>query len=267
MGTSTNQTRPHKPIVVGGPNPTNIKRRPKVSLVLPCFNENDRILETLSRLFRQSIFKDTEIILCEYNPANDPYLRDLVERMANVRYLEIGRAGIAFARHMGIMKSNSQVICNFDGDCEFLDNKCLENLTKPILDKECILTVCDNMFDLVEVPVNELSRMDMPVKVANMLNNLQRTTPLAILEPGSCFSKEAYLFIGGFDDTKQYELFMLNNRFMYHYNSFQNLLFGGKRGQQHKKHISDAAVIVSSRRAIKWSERGLEVLDYANAYR
>jgi len=261
---TTNNTNTKR---IAGPNPTNIKRRPKRSVILPCFNEDDRLLETLSHLFRQSCFKDTEIIICEYNPENNAYVRDLVERMANVRYLEIGRAGIAFARHMGIMRSNSNVICNFDADCEFLDNKCLEVLTQPIIDKECILTVCDNLFDLVEVPVNELSRMDMPVKVCNTLNNLQRTSPLAILEPGSCFSKEAYQFVGGFDDTKQYELFMLNNRLMYHYNSFQNLLFGGKRGQQHKKHIPEAAVIVSSRRAIKWSERGLEVLDYANAYR
>ena len=250
-----------------GPNPSNIRRRPKVSVVLPCFNEEDRILDTLTMLFRQSIFKDTEIILVEYNPTNDPYLRDLVERMANVRYLEVGRAGIAFARHIGIMKSNSSVICNFDADCEFLNRNSLEDLTKPILDKECILTVCDNMFDLVEVPVNELSRMDMPVKVCNMLNNLQRTSPLAILEPGSCIDKQAYSYVGGFDDIKQYELFMLNNRLMYHYNTFQSLIFGKQTGQQHKRHIDSAAVIVSSRRAIQWSKRGLEILDYAHAYR
>lgn len=268
MESTQHQPRGKSPPALNrGPNPTNIKRRPKVSVVLPCFNENDRILETLSKLFKQSFFKDAEIIICEYNPANDPYVRDLVERMAHVRYLEINRPGIAFARHMGIMKSNAQVICNFDGDCEFLNNKCLENMVTPILNKECILTVCDNLFDLVEVPVNELPRMDAPTKVANLINNLQRTTPLAILEPGSCISKEAYMFVGGYDDTKQYELFMLNNRLMYHYNSFQNLLFGGKRGQQHKKHIPEAAVIVSSRRAIKWSERGLEVLDYNNNYR
>ena len=249
------------------PNPTNIKRRPKYSVVIPAYSENERIQETLYGLFRQSVFKDTEIITVEYNPLNDPYLRDLCHGMANVRYMTVNRSGIAFARHIGIMSSNSNIICNFDADCEWVNKYCLENMTKPILEKECILTVCDNIFDLAEVPVAELQQMEMPVKVANFLNNLQRTTPLAILEPGSCFDKQAYLYVGGYDDVKQYELFHLGNRLAYHFNNIQTLLFSRTPTGTHKKHIQDAGIIVSSRRAIKWSQRGLEVLDYANAYR
>lgn len=252
---------------IARPNPTNIKRRPKVSVVIPCLSEEERISETLYALFKQSIFKDAEIILVEYNPYNDPYLRDLAHGMAHVRHMEVGRAGIAFARHIGIMSSNSNVICNYDADCEFVDKHCLENMTKPIIDRECVLTVCDNVFNLVELPINELSNMEMPTKVLTFLNNIQRTTPLAILEPGSCLDKQAYLYVGGFDDVKQYELFHLGNRLAYHFNNIQTLLFSRQPTGVHKKHISDAAVIVSSRRAVKWAERGLSVLDYANAYR
>jgi hypothetical protein len=140
-------------------------------------------------------------------------------------------------------------------------------MTKPIMDRECILTVCDNVFDLTEVPVNELQRMDIPTKTVNFLNNIQRTTPLAILEPGACFDKQAYQYIGGFDDVKQYELFHLGNRMVYHFNNIQTLLFSRQPSGVHKKHIPSAAVIVSSRRAIKWAERGISVLDYSNAYR
>lgn len=253
--------------ITNRPNPTNIKRRPKVSIVIPTLSENDRIADTLYGLFKQSIFKDAEVIIAEYNPYDDPYIRDLAHGMAHVRHINVGRAGIAYARHAGIMSANSNIICNFDADCEWIDKYCLENMVKPILDKECILTVCDNLFDLAEVAVNDLPSMDMPVKVCNFLNNLQRTTPLAILEPGSCFDKSAYLYIGGFDDVKQYELFHLGNRMAYHYNNIQTLLFSRKPEGAHKHHVSDAAVIVSSRRAIKWSERGLEVLNYDHAYR
>lgn len=256
-------TKPKKPL---GPNPTNIKRKPKISVVLPCYNEEERILDTLTGLIRQSVFKDTEIIIVEYNPFNEPYVRDLTDRMAHVRYMTVSRPGIAFARHMGIMNSYSDCIVNFDADCEFMDRDGLEKMTAPILNKECILTVCDNAFDLVEVPVEELSRMDVPAKTLAFLNNLQRTTPVACLEPGSCFSKQAYQYVGGYDDTKQYELFLLNNRLMYHYNNMQTLLLSGKFTGNHKKHI-DTVVIVSSRRAIKWAERGVEVLNYSNAYR
>lgn len=262
--------KPNNPITVRrvGPNPTNIKRRPLVSVVIPCLSEEERIEETLYALFKQSMFKDAEIILVEYNPYNDPFLSNLTHRMAHVQHMTVNRSGIAFARHMGIMASHSDVICSFDADCEWLDKYCLERMSKPILDKECILTVCDNLFDLTEVPVNELQRMEMPTKVCNFLNNMQRTTPLAILEPGSCVSKQAYEFVGGFDDVKQYELFHLGNRLAYHYNNIKDLLLVAKRPTgAHKRHVADAAVIVSSRRAIKWAERGLEVLDYANAYR
>ena len=250
-----------------GPNPTNIKRKPKISVVIPCLSEEERIQDTLYGLFRQSVFKDTEIILVEYNPENSPYLRDLCHGMAHVRYMTVNRSGIAFARHVGIMSAFSNIICNFDADCEWINRECLANMTQPIIDKECILTVCDNVFDLREVPINELQMMDMPTKVCNFLNNLQRTTPLAILEPGSCIDKKAYEYVGGFDDVKQYELFHLGNRMAYHFNNISTLLFSRQPTGQHKKCVNDAAVIVSSRRAIKWSQRGLEVLSYDNAYR
>ena len=253
--------------IIGRPNPTNIKRRPKVSIIIPTLSENERIADTLYSLFKQSMFKDAEVLIVEYNPYNDPYIRDLCHGMAHVRHLTVDRAGIAFARHMGIMSAHADIICNYDADCEFINKYCLENMAKPIQDKECVLTVCDNLFDLAEVPVNELQSMEMPTKVCNFLNNLQRTTPLAILEPGSCLDKKAYLYVGGFDDVKQYELFHLGNRLAYHYNNIQEILFSRKPEGKHKRCITDAAVIVSSRRAIKWSQRGLEVLDYGNAYR
>lgn len=255
------------PRQINRPSPTNIKRRPKVSVIIPTLSENERIADTLYSLFKQSMFKDAEVLIVEYNPYNDPYIRDLCHGMAHVRHMTVNRAGIAFARHMGIMSSNAPIVCNYDADCEFIDKYCLENLTKPIQDKECVLTVCDNMFDLAEVPVNELQSMEMPTKVCNFLNNLQRTTPLAILEPGSCMDKKAYEYVGGFDDVKQYELFHLGNRLAYHFNNIQEILFSRKPEGKHKRHVSDAAVIVSSRRAVKWSQRGLEVLDYKNAYR
>ena len=259
--------QPTKPIARKGPNPGNIKRRPKVSIIIPTLSENDRIADTLYSLFRQSMFKDAEVIIVEYNPYDDPYIRDLSHGMAHVRHMEVNRAGIAFARHMGIMSSHADIICNYDADCEFIDKFSLENMVKPILDKECVLTVCDNLFDLTEVPVNELSSMEMPTKVCNFLNNMQRTTPLAILEPGSCMDKQAYLYVGGFDDVKQYELFHLGNRMAYHYNNIQTLLFSRKPEGAHKKHVSEAGVIVSSRRAVRWAEEGISVLDYNNAFR
>ena len=271
VGTNRDSTSAKRPLVASlnrsGPNPTNIKRKPKVSIVIPTLSENERIAETLYGLFRQSIFKDSEVIIVEYNPYNDPYIRDLAHGMAHVRHITVNRSGIAFARHAGIMSAYSDIICNFDADCEWLDKYCLERMTKPIMDKECVLTVCDNMFDLVEVPPNELQSMEMPTKICNFLNNIQRTTPLAILEPGSCLDKKAYEYVGGYDDVKQYELFHLGNRLAYHFNSIQTLLFSRQPTGVHKIHVADAAVIVSSRRAVKWSQRGLEVLDYQNAYR
>lgn len=257
----------NSPVRKPGPNPTNIKRKPKISVIIPCLSEEERIEDTLYGLFRQSVFKDSEIILVEYNPLNDPYLSNLAHGLAHVRHMTVNRSGIAFARHVGIMSANSDVICNFDADCEWVNKYCLEYMTKPIMDKECILTVCDNVFDLTEVPVNELNRMDMPSKVCNFLNNIQRTTPLAILEPGSCINRRAYEYVGGFDDVKQYELFHLGNRMAYHFNNINDFLFAKELTGKHKKCINDAAVIVSSRRAVKWAERGLEVLDYQNAYR
>ena len=247
------------------PNPKNIRRRPLISVVIPCLAEHTRVQDCLLQLFRQNVFKDTEIIIVEYNPNNEPYTRDLVWNMAHCRYLEVSRPGIAFARHYGITNSHSNVICNFDADCEFVNRFCLGRITKPIMEHECVLTVCDNVFDLTEVPASHLSKMEMPVKVMNLLNNAQRTTPVAILEPASCFDKQAYFAVGGFDDVKQGELFHLNNRFTYHFNNLGSLMLN--TSGVHKKYIDDASVIVSSRRAVKFAEQGINVLNYDNRYR
>lgn len=209
------------------------------------------------------MFKDCEVIICNWNPDNDPYLRDLVENMAKCRYYEVNRPGIAYARHMGIMKSYGSIICNYDADCEYIHKNCLRQMVQPILNKECILTVCDNLIDVTDVPESEHMALQVPIHTFNLLNNTQKKTPMAIFEPGSCMSKEAYLNVGGFDDIKSAELWHLNNRFLYHYNSLYGLLKGGL----HKQHIDTSGIIVSPRRVVKFQSEGIKILDYSNAYR
>ena len=94
--------------------------------------------------------------------------------------------------------------------------------------------------------------MRAPIIAANMLNGLQRLGHMACLEPGSAMSRKAYYAVGGFADIPQHELFNLSQRIILKYLPF-NIL-----------HIPQTAVYVSARRAKKFVDLGIGVLDYSN---
>ena len=115
------------------------------------------------------------------------------------------------------------------------------------------LTICDNVFDYRNLSKEELKDMIMPQQILDGINNTQ-TMGFPILEPGSCFNKDAFVEVGGFNDAPKWELSIMGPRFIWKY--------PGKI-----KHVAGISVIVSPRRALKLRELGLGTLNYANAVR
>jgi glycosyltransferase involved in cell wall biosynthesis len=222
-----------------------------ISIVIPTFREGRYLRETLQGLRAQTAASKAEIVVADYNP--DHVMPDLPPE---VKYVDVDRKGIAYARHKGIMASSGKVILNFDADARFDDARGIEYMTAPILRGECVLTCCDNVFDLRGLNAEELEKMRVPLAACNMLCHLQRTTPVACLEPGSAISRAAYDFVGGYNDVPYHELFHLSNRILIKYLPM-NI-----------RHIFLTNVYVSPRRAKKFIDRGISVLDYSNkAYR
>lgn len=224
----------------------------------------------LARLVQQSVFqiyKDrVEIILADYDPEkNSKVTNDVFQFNADylknhpVIVVKVDRKGIAYARHIGIQRSKGHTIVNFDADAYFAHTNCIEKCTKPILNGECVLTCCDNLLNTNEI--DNSTATDQNVMVVRgaytVANKIQRDNMIVIYEPGMCFSRYAYDFCGGFNDVKQSEGGFISARIIYNF------------GFNAKRHIPDAAVVVSARRAIASARYGLldTYVNYDNAFR
>ena len=222
----------------------------KVSIVIPTYQENAYLGRTLEHLYKQSGIDRYEIILADYNPDSTNWYKEYIND--KVKYVRVDRKGIAYGRHRGIEASVGEVIVNFDADARYDSNYGVAHMTEPILEGQCVLSCCDNVFDLTDLTPKELDTMRIPIVACNMLNSAQRTAHVACLEPGSAISRKAYTFVGGYNDVPYHELWHLSNRIILKYLPF-NIM-----------HIPQTAVYVSARRAKKFVDLGIGVLDYSN---
>lgn len=231
-----------------------------ISVVIPTFKENSYLGKTLSSLADQTFANKIEILVCEFNPDKTIFGRRIVEAFHNdfpkipIRLIEIQRPGIAFARNEGILRSNGRIIVNFDADARFSHRSGLEMMVTPILTQDAVCTICDNEFDLTQLPNDKLVDMDAPITILNGLNSLQKIANTAILEPGSTIRKDVYIEIGGFPDVERWELLQTSQRLFYKY-------------PLRTKHVPGVSVMVSPRRALKLKELGTSTLDYNLAVR
>lgn len=229
-----------------------------LSIIIPVYHEQTYLPRTLKALTSQKYIHGCEIILAEYNPGKLSYTTKVAKEFydkyhINIIIEEVHKPGIAYARNVGVLASQGDYFLNFDADARFNRTDSLEKMVTPLMAETAMLTVCDNEFDYRELSKADLKDMTIPQGILDGLNNSQ-TLGFPILEPGSCFNKEAFLEVGGFNDISKWELSILGPRFIF-------------RFPRKIKHVPGVSVIVSPRRALKLSELGLGTLNYNNAIR
>lgn len=241
-----------------------------ISIVIPTYEEQN-IYTTLKRLIEQSVFtlypKEVEIIIADYVPYGSKCFVTFNEykRFVNdfphidCKIVGVDRKGIAYARHVGIQNSSGKIIVNFDADCYYNSRYGIELSTNPLLEpnSKYVITCCDNVLDSEDWKDKQLSKeILLGITAYNTLNMIQRDALIVCLEPGMCFTRNAYDYSAGFNDIKQYEAIFLSPRIIYNF------------GLLSKKHIPDVSVIVSARRFLGMSKVGLlNALDYDNIFR
>jgi cellulose synthase/poly-beta-1,6-N-acetylglucosamine synthase-like glycosyltransferase/peptidoglycan/xylan/chitin deacetylase (PgdA/CDA1 family)/spore germination protein YaaH len=97
--------------------------RPKVSILIPCFNEAAVIRDTINSVLASN-YKDLEVIVIDDGSSDNT--ADVVERrfagVAKVRLLRQANAGKAAALNRGIAESSGEILIALDGDTQFLPN-------------------------------------------------------------------------------------------------------------------------------------------------
>lgn len=250
-----------------------------VSIVIPTFEEGkDTLYKTLAYLTAQTVFhkenKDSEteaeIVISDFDPkmsaisynAYLSFIKDYPSFTDKVKFVNSDRKGIAYQRHFGIKNSSGDIIVNFDADAYFSTTDSVERLIAPIIDKtqNCVITCCDNILDSTEIHMKKMmydENILVTTKVMEILCRIQKHAQIVIFEPGMTFTREAYNYVNGFHDVKQYEAMIISPRIIYSFGIFS------------KQHVDGILVVSSPRRAFASSKVGMLMAfgDYNNSFR
>lgn len=107
----------------------NRTNEPKVSIIVPVFNEERHLLSCLNSLLKQTI-TDIEV-LCINDGSTDNSLQildDLKAKDSRIKIFEQDHSGAGNARNLGIQVASGQFIAFVDADDYYYDNKALEHL-------------------------------------------------------------------------------------------------------------------------------------------
>jgi glycosyltransferase involved in cell wall biosynthesis len=219
-----------------------------VSVVIPVYKEPlQELKQNIAYMREQTVYKQgrMEIVLAYVPDASLPMGKVINPNHKNIRAISVDRGGIAYGRHVGVNHSQGRAIVNFDADGYLAPESAVEKLTRPILEGRAHLTCCDNLFDIRNLTPAEVNSIDAIIKVNETLNQMQQSPLFACLEPGMCFSKQAYNYVGGFSDVRQYEGAFLAAKIITAYTPVM------------KQWVDGVKAVVSARRALHAAKWGI----------
>ena len=222
-----------------------------IDLVIPTFREERYLPKCLNSIKKQTLFDKINVIIADYNPLKKTETFEIAKSYG-AQYIQVGKKGIAYARHTGISYGKAPIIMNFDGDAEFIENNTVEQLIKPIIEEKKVLTCCRNELDEVDI------RDNITFKLGSLFYSARDLASEISLgyEPGLTLLRSAYDAVGGFIDTEYAEGMILDLKIL------------AKYGLNKRKHLNNVAIKVSSRRVNKFMDKGYGVfLNYGEAYR
>ncbi|MGV8141007.1 MAG: glycosyltransferase, partial [Candidatus Woesearchaeota archaeon] len=143
------------------------KFTPKVSIIIPTYNESRNIDECLKHVFSSRYPKDLyEVIVVDDGSTDDTIRR--VHRFKDVKLLHINHKGKSAALEYGIRNSRYEIVLTIDADT-MLEHEALAKIVLPFIDKDVGATIGTykvanrkNMltaFQAIEYSYNNLIRM------------------------------------------------------------------------------------------------------------
>lgn len=161
---------------------------PVVSIVVPVYNDRDRIERLLESLLSQR-FEGYETIVVD-DRSEDGTFRTL-EEMAQKRAIRLYRSpenrGSGFARNLGVLHARGEVIAFTDSDC-VVDVDWLRELTRPILTGEAEASMGPNHICL---GTGRCSRLE----------SIRAKQYWGMDTKNMAIRKEVFVELGGFNET------------------------------------------------------------------
>jgi glycosyltransferase involved in cell wall biosynthesis len=175
------------------------KDPPEVSVVIPAYNEEKTIVQTLNSICQNATSYSVEIIVVNNNSTDNT--AKLVEACGITCVLET-RQGITFARNCGLSYARGKYIINADADTIY-PKIWIEALIKPLATKKAALTYGRFSF----LPIGNTGRFtyffyEYLADVSRKLNKYFRDEAVNVYGFNSAFCKEHALQVDGYNHPK-----------------------------------------------------------------
>ncbi len=110
--------------------------KPKISIVIPVYNEAKYISGCIKTLLNQS-FKDFELIFVDDGSTDGTtsIIENFIKKDKRIKFLKQERGGPGRGRNLGAKQAKGDILVFVDGDMEF-DKNYLKELIKPIIEKK-----------------------------------------------------------------------------------------------------------------------------------
>ena len=170
---------------------------PKVSVVVPAYNEEKNIGECLNAVFSSNYPKNKMEVIVVDDGSRDNTLK-ILKKYKKARILRQNHLGKVEALNHGIINSSNEFILTLDADTT-LDKNCIRELVKPFLSKSICATTGNNNIK------NKKSILSMFQNIEYHFTNLMRDSFSTVFKQGAwisgslaCYRKSALEKIGYF---------------------------------------------------------------------
>ena len=200
-----------------------------LTIVIPTFNEENYITNTINSIYNQNGINGTRIIISDNHSTDKTrekvtFLSKLYSEKIKIEIIDGG--SVSVARNNGAKISTTDYILFIDGDSVLYNKNTIQNALNDIINKKCQLLTCKVKCDKGTI------KTIIVFKLFNIVNKfLSLKTPFAI---GTFFLTERKIFnsLGGFDESiKNSEDYCLSKQ--YQPNKF--ILFNHYVGQDDRR--------------------------------
>jgi len=201
----------------------------KLTIVIPTFNEEHYIINTINSIYKQNGINGTRIIVSDNHSADKTrekvkFISKLYSEKLKIEIIDGGYVGVA--RNNGAKLATTDYILFMDGDSIIYDKNTIQNALDNIINRNCQLLTCKIKCDKGTIKTIIIFKM------FNFINKfLSIKTPFAM---GTFFLTERKIFndLGGFDESiKNSEDFCLSKQ----YDPKKFILFNHYIGQDDRR--------------------------------
>lgn len=113
---------------------SNVKKKPKVTIIIPAYNCQNTIEKSIHSLLNQT-YNNLEVIVV--NDGSIDNTKNIIEKIASIDkrvfYYNIDNHGVSYSRNYGLSKATGEYVMFLDSDDYYIDNTvdiCVKNLLK-----------------------------------------------------------------------------------------------------------------------------------------